>query len=102
MNKDNFDDEFEFIDYDLKTNNIGLDYTINTKLKMSDKHIKIVDISKLFISREEMEEAGLNKANRIIIAKNQSGYEQLLAMGFSHKEIVKNYGSKQKDNQSKG
>lgn len=94
MKIDNFDDDFEFIDYDLTINNEGLDYNISTKLKMSNNKIKIVEISKLFISKEEMEEAGINKSNRIITAKNLNGYEQLLAMGFTHQEIIKNYDTK--------
>lgn len=75
------------------------DFSIKAKWTFSNKS-KYVDVSNMFSNKEEMEELGLDKNSRLVMAFNKSGYQQLRDMGFSHKEIMKHYGEKQKGNKS--
>jgi hypothetical protein len=80
-------EDYEFLNEKSKT----YLYSIKSELELFPG--EYLEVSDMFKDKIDLEEAGITYHNRIVTAFTPSGYEQLKQMGFSHKEIVKEYGS---------
>jgi len=67
------------------------DYSIKAKWEMGEDPSRLMEVSRFFSSKLDLDEAGINVGSRVVLAYSPSGYQQLKDMGFTHKEIMKQY-----------
>lgn len=81
------EEDLDYFDYNLNEDNSD-EFSIKSKLEFTSEYL---EIGGMFSSKSELEEAGITKSNRIVTAYTPNGYNMLRDMGFSHKEILKQY-----------
>ena len=80
------DKTLDLINSEIKNHKTNMNYRIEGRLEFCDNYIDITD---MFNTPELLKEANINK--RRVIAINESGYTQLLGIGFKQHEIIKEY-----------
>jgi hypothetical protein len=80
--------KIEEYDFDYSNSSLNNDYKIKSKLEFTNEYLEVTE---MFDSIEELEEAGIGRANRVVIAMTPNGYQDLRSMGFTHNEIIKEY-----------
>ena len=68
------------------------EYSIKAKWALGENPSRLMEVSRFFSTLEEIEEAGITKENRLILAYSPSGFNILLNKGFNKSEIKKEYG----------
>jgi hypothetical protein len=89
---DGLDDDLNYIENELANNNSVGDFSIKAKWGLGEDPSRLMEVSTFFNSPDELEQVGITIESRVVLAYSPSGHNQLKNMGFSHKEIVKEYG----------
>jgi len=86
-------DDFDFIKEELKKeSNYVKDYSITAKIEGDSYNY---EVSRFVNNKQDIEDFRYKGVK--IKAITKSGYEQLREMGFTHKEIKKEYGDNERD-----